>query len=278
MADTPEDWMTAADYRPPTDLRPDIPHPARVYDWLLGGKDNFAADREAGQKILELGVEARAAARANRAALQRGVRMLARAGIDQFLDIGTGIPSAGNTHQVVQEVDPAARVVYVDNDPIVLAHARALMSGAGHGATAVLQADLREPKRILASDEVRRLLDLDRPVALLLAAVLHFVPDSAEPYDVVATLMDALPRGSHLLLTHATNGVKDKDAEDGVTKAYSAASAGLHIRSPQEIARFFTGLDLLEPGLVWAPLWRPDTPPPVGSDQLGILAGVAVKR
>src|SRR3954471_678803 len=155
----------------PTDLRPEIPHPARVYDFLLGGKDHFPSDREAGEAIPAMGEGARTGVRANRAFLQRAVRTLAGLGIDQFLDIGTGIPTAGNTHQIAQEANPEARVVYVDNDPIVLTHARALMSGMGHGVTRVLQADLREPEKILASAEVNETLDFTRPVGLLLVAV-----------------------------------------------------------------------------------------------------------
>ena len=273
-------WMAGASgdgFRPPTDLRVDVPHPARIYDYLLGGKDNFAADREAGDKILAMGgEEARTAVRANRAALQRAVRFLAGQGIDQFLDIGTGIPTAGNTHEIAQSVNPDARVVYVDNDPIVLTHARALMAGPGHGATKVLQADLRDPDALLRSPEVAELIDFTRPVALLLVAVLHFLDDSEDPHKIVARLVDALPSGSYVVLTHITNEVLTDDEVAGVARAYSKASAGMHLRTRDDVARFLTGLDLVEPGLVLAPYWRPETEPPADS-RVSILAGVAVK-
>ena len=273
----PSDWMAGAaeDYRPPTELNTGVAHPARVYDFLLGGKDHFAADREAGEAMLSLGEEARTAARANRAALQRAVRTLAEQGIDQFLDIGTGIPSAGNTHQIAQQVNPRARVVYVDNDPIVLTHARALMAGTGHGETTVLQADLRDVEEILAAPEVLKLISFDRPVALLLVAVLHFIPDSDDPHGIVARLLAALPSGSYLVLTHGTNDVLTAEEEAGVDSAYSRVSAMLELRSGAEIRRFFDGLELLEPGLVLAPFWRPDSEPPEGSERIGIYAGVA---
>ncbi|MHA6759278.1 SAM-dependent methyltransferase [Streptacidiphilus sp. PAMC 29251] len=279
MTTQPDAWMTdtGSDYHPPTELNTGVAHPSRVYDFLLGGKDNFPADRAAGEAMLALGDEARTAARANRAALQRAVRHVAGLGIDQFLDIGTGIPTAGNTHQVAQQVNPDARVVYVDNDPIVLAHARALMSGKGHGATKVLQADLREVEAILDSEEVKALIDFTRPVALLLVAVLHFIPDGDDPHGIVARLLKALPSGSFLVLTHGTSDVLTEEEKAKVDSAYSKVSSMLQLRTRGDIARFFTGLDLVEPGLVLAPFWRPDTEPPQGSDRIGILAGVATK-
>jgi hypothetical protein len=275
----PNEWMasTADDWRPPTELNTQVAHPARVYDWLLGGKDNFPADRVAGEALVSVRDEARVAVRANRAVLQRAVRMLAAAGIDQFLDIGTGIPTAGNTHQVAQGINPRARVVYVDNDPIVLAHARALMSGAGHGETAVLQADLHDAEGILSSPEVRKLIDFGRPVALLLVAVLHFVPDQDNPHAIVARLLAALPSGSYLVLTHITNDVLTAKETERVNSAYESVSAPLALRPKAEILRFFEGLELLAPGLVLAPWWNPDEEPPQGSDQIGIYAGVALK-
>ncbi len=276
----PDAWMAGASrsFAPPSELRPEIPHPARIYNYWLGGKDNFAADREAAEAMLGLGESVRTAARANRAVLQRAVRLLAGQGISQFLDIGTGIPAAGNTHEIAQSVNPAARVVYVDNDPIVLAHARALMSGAGHGETRVLQADLRDTDAILGSEEVQRLIDFGQPVALLLVAVLHFVPDQDDPHAVVARLVDALPPGSHLVLTHGCSDQLTETENKEAASVYSRASAGLSLRPQAAVARFFDGLELLPPGLVQAPLWRPDTEPPEGSDRLGIVAGVARKR
>ncbi|MFC1408780.1 SAM-dependent methyltransferase [Streptacidiphilus sp. N1-12] len=274
-----ENWMTEVDTRfpEPTNLHPEIPHPARVYDFLLGGKDHFPSDREAGEKILAMGEGGRTAVRANRAFLQRAVRTLAELGIDQFLDIGTGIPTAGNTHQVAQQADPEARVVYVDNDPIVLTHARALMSGPGHGVTRVLQADLREPEQILAAREVTETLDLTRPVALLLVAVLHFLKDSERPGEIVAALIDALPSGSYVVLSHVTDEVLTDEEVTGVGVAYSKVPTGMNLRTREQVGQFLTGVDLLDPGLVLCPFWRPDGEPAPEANRVSILAAVGRK-
>ena len=272
MPEDDEQWMRAQGFRPPTDLRPEIPHPARIYDWFLGGKDNFASDRAVGESLVAMGEDARTAARANRAMLQRAVRALAGEGFTQFLDIGAGIPSSGNTHEIAQRANPRARVVYVDNDPIVLAHARALMSGVP-GTTKVLQADLRDPKAILSAPETTELIDFGKPVVLLLVAVLHFIADSDDPYGIVSTLLDALPSGSRLVLTHGTNDALTEAEHAKVDEAYH----GLVLRTGKQVGRFFDGLDLLDPGLVLAPFWRPDAEPAAGSERLGIYAGVAAK-
>ena len=271
--------MTEVDgsFPAPTNLHPEIPHPARVYDFLLGGKDHFPSDREAGEAILAMGEGGRTAVRANRAFLQRAVRTLAELGIDQFLDIGTGIPTAGNTHQVAQQANPEARVVYVDNDPIVLTHARALMSGPGHGITRVLQADLREPEKILAAPELTETLDLTRPVALLLVAVLHFLKDSEQPGEIVAGLIDALPSGSYVVLSHVTGEVLTDDEVAGVGVAYSKVPAGMNLRTREQVSQFLNGVDLLEPGLVLCPFWRPDGEPGPDDDRVSILAAVGRK-
>ena len=272
------DWMSGGD-RPHTsvDLRPEIPHPARMYDYYLGGKDNFPSDREAAEKVLGLSPLVRISARANRAFLQRAVRHLAEQGTRQFLDIGTGIPTAGNTHETSQLVSPEARVAYVDNDPIVLVHSRALLAGASRGTVTVSQGDLRDPAAILEAPGVRELLDLDRPVALLLFAVLHFIDDADDPYAIVRTLVDALPSGSHLALSHATGDfVPPEDAAKGPA-VYRSASAQLTMRSHAEVLRFFDGLELLEPGLVTAPQWRPDRDPEPTDAEVAIWAGVARK-
>nr|WP_259465073.1 SAM-dependent methyltransferase [Streptomyces sp. TLI_171] len=262
---------------PSAELRPEIPHPARMYDYYLGGKDNFPADRAAADQVLALSPLVRISAQANRAFLQRAVRTLAELGVRQFLDIGTGIPSAGNTHEIAQSVDPSARVAYLDNDPIVLVHGRALLAGAQQGSVSVLQADLREPKSILADPAVRGLLDLEQPVALQLFAILHFIDDADDPYAIVRTLVDALPSGSYLALSHATGDfVPREDAEKGPA-VYRSATAQLTMRTREQVLGFFDGLELLEPGLVTAPLWRPDQPPQDTDGQVAIWAGVARK-
>ncbi|MFB9236935.1 SAM-dependent methyltransferase [Plantactinospora siamensis] len=243
-----------------------VMHPARRYNYWLGGKDNFAADRESGDQIAAVYPAIRTVARENRAFLRRAVRFLAaEAGIRQFLDIGTGIPTADNTHEVAQAVAPDSRIVYVDNDPMVLVHARALLTSSVAGATAYLDADLRDPDRILADPELRRILDLSRPVALMLIAVLHFLGDDDGPYDVVARLVDALPSGSYLALTHFTT---DFLAADVTERASTQFAGGRrpdgNPRSRAEIERFLGGLAPVEPGVVPASEWRPEVP----ADQL----------
>ena len=254
---SPEDWV------PPT-IDTSVPHPARMYDYYLGGKDNFPADREAAEKVIAAGMYAREFARANRAFLGRAVGFLAEQGITQFLDIGTGIPAAGNTHEVAQRTDPAARVVYVDNDPIVLTHARALMAGHKQGATTVIQADLRDPAAILAHPKVRAALDFDRPIGLILVAVLHFVREDEHPDTITKLLRDALPAGSFLVISHGTGGntaAPDVAAASAkITDIYKRASSALTLRPRDRIAEFFGDFDLVEPGLVSVPRWRPTEP------------------
>ncbi|MFE4977178.1 SAM-dependent methyltransferase [Kitasatospora sp. NPDC056651] len=263
--------------RIPADLRPEIPHPARMYDYYLGGKDNFPADRAAAETALAANPEFRSTARANRGFLTRAVRYVADSGIDQFLDIGTGIPTAGNTHEIARSARPDARVVYVDNDPIVLSHARALMAGSGPGRTTVIQADLREPAAVLEAVREADLLDFARPVGLVLAAVLHFLRDEDEPYRVVATLLDALPSGSHLVLSHGTADFIPAEIRDRVTGVYDKATAPLVGRSREEVLAFFEGLDLLDPGVTTVPLWRPGTAPAPGADRVSMYGAVARK-
>jgi hypothetical protein len=246
----------------PTDLKTDRPHPARVYDYLLGGKDNFAADRAAAEQGIKANPASRTPPRENRAFLRRTVRFLAaERGIDQFLDIGTGIPSAPNVHHVAQEVNPAARIVYVDNDPIVLAHARALLTSSPEGRTEYLQADLRDVDAILNSPELRATLDLDRPVGLLLIAILHFIGDDDDPAGIVARLLAALPAGSHLVLSHLT-GDFAPEAWEHVAAIYRRSGVTMQVRSRERIAGFFTGLELADPGLELVNRWRPDDSDP----------------
>jgi len=241
-----------------------VAHPARRYNYWLGGKDNFQADRDSGDAMAARFPTIRISALENRRFLRRAVRHLAgEAGIRQFLDIGTGIPTADNTHEVAQAIDPRARVVYVDNDPIVLAHARALLTSSADGVTAYLDADLRDPERILAHPDLRRTLDLSQPVALMLLAVLHFVPDGEDPYALVDTLLDALPAGSYLAASHATH---DYLTAEVAAEAKAAARGGgphgvINLRSREEVVRFFDGLELVEPGICSVAEWRADGEP-----------------
>ena len=233
-----------------------VAHVARVYNYWLGGKDNFAADRAAGEQAIKAFPGIPLSARSNRAFLARAVRFLAGdAGIRQFLDIGTGIPSANNTHEVAQSAAPTSRVVYVDNDPIVLTHARALLASDPAGATDYIDADMRDPQQILA--QAGRLLDFSRPVTLMLMAVLQHLDDEDSPYQIVQTLMDALPPGSYLAISHPAN---DIDAEAMAKMADSLnrmMAEKVTFRDRAGVARFFEGLELVEPGLVQASKWRP---------------------
>jgi hypothetical protein len=240
-----------------------IPNIARVYDALLGGKDNYAVDREAALALAAAIPGAAQAARDNRAFLGRAVRYLAdREGITQFLDIGTGLPTQGAVHEIAQEVSPDARVVYADNDRVVVAHATALL-GQAPGVIAV-EGDVRYPRHLLTTPAVRDHLDLTRPVAVLMVAVLHFVADLYDPRDAVTTLTGQLAPGSYLVLSHVTG---DQLPDDAVTRAreiYRGAYVEGTARSRDEIARFFGGLDLVPPGLVDVAAWRPDLDPPGG--------------
>jgi hypothetical protein len=252
-----------------------VAHVARVYNYWLGGKDNFAADRAAGEQAIKAFPNIVLSARANRAFLARAVRFLAEeAGIRQFLDIGTGIPSASNTHQVAQSVAPESRVVYVDNDPVVLAHARALLASDPEGATDYIDADLRNPLQILTGAE--RLLDFGRPIAVMLMAILQHIDDKDDPYQIVATLLSATPPGSYLALSHPA---KDIDAEAMAKMADSlnqTMAEKVTFRDRAAVARFFTGLDLVAPGMVQASKWRPASEAEAASPA-ALWAGVARK-
>jgi hypothetical protein len=235
------------------------PSIARVYDYWLGGKDHFAADRALGDAIAAELPSVRSLARANRAFLGRAVRYLAaEAGIRQFLDIGTGIPTAGNTHEVAQAAAPDSRIVYVDNDPIVHAHARALMTSDPAGATAFILADLRQPGKILADPVLRRTLDLGKPVALMLVAILHFFTDEDNPQGIVSSLADALPPGSYLTISHLTADFMDPQQAASAQAAGQQGGITYVPRSRAEVAGFFSGLDLVDPGIVSMQAWRPD--------------------
>lgn len=258
----------------PSEIDTSKPHPARMYDYYLGGKDNYVVDREAAAAVLRAIPEVRDIARENRAFLQRVVRYLvSEAGIRQIIDIGTGIPTAGNVHEVAQQIMPGVRVAYVDNDPIVHVHANALLTGEGN--TSIVLADLRNPPAILADPKLQELISFDEPIALLLVAILHFVPDEQEPGRIIAAFRDALPPGSYLALSHGTADFHDDALVGEATAVYQAATAPLVLRSHAQISGFFEGFDLVEPGVVQVPLWRPDSKPPRARDlaKIGIYGG-----
>jgi trans-aconitate methyltransferase len=256
------------DYQPPV-IDTSVAHQARVYDYWLGGKDNFAADREVGDKALQAYPELAVAARANRAFLGRAVRFLAgEAGIRQFLDIGTGIPSANNTHEVAQGVAPESRVVYVDKDPIVLAHARALLTSAPEGQTAYLDADANDPDTILA--RAAGTLDFSQPVAITLLAILHVIKD---PYALTSRLVDAVPPGSYLVITLPTSDLQPEAGAEAARRMNEGIpSITMTLFSRAEATRFFDGLELLEPGVVPVNYWRPG---PSGPEPAGAIPGYA---
>ncbi|MDX3532300.1 SAM-dependent methyltransferase [Streptomyces sp. ID05-39B] len=238
-----------------------VPSVSRIYDYYLGGSHNFDVDREAARKAMEFMPGLPKIMQANRAFMRRAVRYAADAGITQFLDIGSGIPTFGNVHEVAREARPGARVVYVDHDPVAVAHSQVVLEGQADAD--VVAADLLKPRDILASGPVEQLIDLERPVALLLVAILHFVEDRDDPYSAVAELTAALAPGSLLVLTHASyEGIPlPPGRAEGAVDVYKDIRNPLVMRSRDEIARFFEGYDMVEPGLVPMPHWRPDTAP-----------------
>jgi hypothetical protein len=252
-----EDWTTR--------INTSVPNPARIYDYLLGGKDNYPADREVAEQVIEIAPVTRDIVLDNRAFLRRAVRYLTReAGIRQFIDLGSGLPTHGNVHEIAQAIAPDARVVYVDNDAMVVTHSRALLAADN---TIAIHADLREPDTILGHPEVRELIDFDRPVGLLLLAILHFIPDDQDPVGVVARFRDALPAGSYLAISHSTRDIPvrpDMSAaqmtEMGakVERLYQLTTTSLVTRPRARVERFFDGFELVEPGLVEIQRWRPD--------------------
>jgi SAM-dependent methyltransferase len=250
---------------------------ARVYDYWLGGTHNFLADQALARAITAVEPNARAGARANRAFLGRAVRFLTAGGIDQFLDIGSGIPTQGNVHEVAQEGRPGSRVVYADVDQVAIAHSKAIL--AGNQNAAILDADLRDPQKILGDATVQRLIDLGQPAGLLLLMVLHFIADADDPWRIVATLRDALAPGSYLVLAHATDESRPAVAQAAETVYNRSVPTDIHMRSRAEILRFFDGFELLDPGLVYIPQWRPGSPADVPADpsKFWVLVGVARK-
>jgi trans-aconitate methyltransferase len=261
-------------YQPP-DIDTSVAHQARVYDYLLGGKDNFAADREVGDRAMQAYPDSVAASRANRAFLGRAVRFLAgEAGIRQFLDIGTGIPSADNTHEVAQKVAPESRIVYVDNDPIVLAHARALLASAPEGQTAYLDADANDPDPILA--RAAGTLDFSQPVAITLLSILHAIED---PYALTSRLVDAVPTGSYLAISIPASDIQPAGFAEmarRLNEGIPCVTFALH--GYAEVTRFFDGLELLEPGVVPVNYWRPGPGGPDPARDLPVYAAIGRKR
>jgi len=267
---------TAAGAGPKLDTT--VSHSARIWNYWLGGKDNFAVDREAGDKVAAMLPSIVVQARADRAFLGRAIRYLAgEAGIRQFLDIGTGLPTANNTHEVAQRVAPEARIVYADNDPLVLLHARALLTSSPEGVCDYIDGDLREPDKVL--DQAARTLDFTQPVALMLLGIVHHIPDTDQACSIVQRLTAALAPGSYLAINHSTSAVHGAAMEEAVAHWNRVGTPSMTLRTPQQIARFFDGLDLLEPGVVSCSRWRPDLSPVGGQPpEVDEFCGVARKR
>jgi hypothetical protein len=246
-----DDWRTT--------FRPDVPSSARIYDYFLGGKDNFPADREAAEKIATILPGIREAAQVNRAFVRRAVRYLvSEAGITQLIDIGPGLPTQANVHEVAHNANPATRVVYVDHDPVVLAHARDTLANAAN--VAIIARDMREPGEILADQQLRELIDFEKPVGLLFVSMLQFLPDEDDPGGIIQRLLAPFPAGSYVALTHGT-----ADAAPNVHDAesvYQHATTTLHPRTREHVRSLVDGLQLMEPGLVWTPEWRPEPEDP----------------
>jgi hypothetical protein len=256
-----------------------VPSVSRIYDYFLGGSHNFEVDREAARVALAALPGIPKIGQANRAVMRRAVNFAVEQGITQFLDIGSGIPTFGNVHEVAQARRPGARVVYVDNDPVAVQHSRAVLRDNPDATIAA--ADLRDPRSVLEAPETRALLDLDRPVALMLVAVVHFLADSDKPAEIIATLRDALAPGSIMVITHATipeTGISSGQRD--VMEVYRRTTTPLIMRSPAELAPFFEGFEIVEPGIVPLPYWRPDGDGPEDDDPVVLqgLAGVGAKR
>ncbi|MEU0114160.1 SAM-dependent methyltransferase [Streptomyces bobili] len=252
------------------------PHTARIWNYWLGGKDNYEVDRAAGDQIRQLHPGIGEYARADRLFLGRAVRHLVHdVGIRQFLDIGTGLPTADNTHEVAQAAAPEARIVYVDNDPLVLAHARALLTSSPEGRTDYLDEDLRNVDAIL--EHAAKTLDFSKPVALILLGVVIFVGDDEDPYSLVRRLVDRLPAGSHLVLSHTITSPSMPDVDEAVKFWNEHGTPKLTQRTPEDVARFFDGLELLEPGVVSCSRWRPEGGDAVEPEEVAMFGGVARK-
>ena len=253
----------------------ETPSAARMYDYYLGGKTHFAADRAAAEAVLAVLPEGRDMAIANRAFLGRAVRFLARQGITQFLDIGTGIPSPGNTSDVLRQVSPGARVVFIDNDPIVTTHTRALLGD--RVSASVVHGDLRQASSLLADPGIEAAVELGRPIAVLLVAVLHFIKDQEEPARIVETLKQAMPSGSYFVISHGTHDF-NPDRATAAVRGYDEATAPFVLRSREVVERFFDGLDMVDPGVVQLPFWRPEGDIEGDPSKIWLYAGVGRKK
>jgi len=264
---------------PPNGIDISRPNVARIYDYLLGGKDNFTVDREAAKQLLAVTPDMAGIVRDNRSFIGRVVRHLAdEGGIRQFLDLGGGLPTQTNVHEMAQRVAPDSRVVYVDIDPVVWSHGQALLAHGDH--VAMVRADLRDPATVLRHPDVLALLDLTRPVAVVCASVLHFVADEDDPYRIIAEYRDHMAPGSYLAISHGATATAEEDPDDvvgGVTSVYRQASAQLHVRPLAGIQRFFDGFDLIDPGVVWINEWRPDPGVPPAGQPRSLRGGVGRK-
>ncbi|NLU77437.1 methyltransferase [Micromonospora sp. HNM0581] len=262
--------MQRPDWAPET-IDVERPSVARMYDYYLGGSHNFAVDRAAARAMVAAVPQAPLMAQANRAFLRRAVQFLTDAGIRQFLDIGSGIPTVGNVHEIAQRHAPDSRVVYVDVDPVAVAHSREILAGNDH--TAVVQEDLRRPDRILTHPDVRAMLDFSQPTAVLVVAVLHFVSDDDRPTEVLRTLRAALTPGSYLVLSQASDDGRDEAERTEAEEVYRRTDSPLWIRSRAELTGFFDGFELVEPGVVWVPQWRPETPESAEDAERAVFLG-----
>jgi len=262
---------TAADWVP-SDINVGIPSAARVYDYLLGGAHNFDADRMVGEKVLAVQPNGRQIARSNRAFMSRAVRFMVASGIRQFLDLGSGIPTVGNVHEIAQHADPDTRVVYVDHDPVAVAHSELILRD--NPRAAVVHGDLTAPKALLRNSTVRKFIDFDEPIGLLLVAVFHFVPDEKKPAEIVRKYLDVIPAGSYVAISHLTaDGMAEEMA--GVVEAMRNSRDPMFFRPYADVAALFDGLDVVEPGVVSAPSWRTDYGDDLGQE--GVYAGVGRK-
>ncbi|WBB67208.1 SAM-dependent methyltransferase [Micromonospora sp. WMMD812] len=262
--------MQRPDWAPET-IDIERPSVARMYDYYLGGSHNFAADRAAAQAMVAAVPEAPLMAQANRAFLRRAVQFLVEAGVRQFLDIGSGIPTVGNVHEIAQLAAPESRVVYVDVDPVAVEHSREILAGTDRAA--VVQEDLRNPERILAHPDVRRLLDFDQPVAVMVVAVLHFVSDDDRPAEILRTLREALAPGSFLVLSQASDDGRSEDERAEAERVYRRTDNPLWVRGRAELTALFDGFELVEPGVVWVPQWRPESPDSAEDAERAVFMG-----
>ena len=276
---TSGEWgVTDIESGEPPEIDTSVAHSARIYDYVLGGKDNFEADRAAAEAAIARNPNMAAGMRANRAVMRRMTAYLAgELGLRQFLDIGTGLPTSPNMHEIAQRIAPGSRVVYVDNDPIVLAHARALLTSTAEGACTYIDADARDPGKILADPRLSETIDLSRPVALTLFGILHFFPDSDDPWGIVARFMTALPSGSYLAIQHPTTDFDE--AKAGAQHAYRSAGIPFQYRTRAQFARFLDGLELIEPGITPMDEWHPEieSAPHPGLTEGGAYAALARK-